>query len=824
MHDYPGSAESQLGTRTRKLSIWESSMNRIGNNVRFFLAGLICLVSFFGAAEEWRTEHRFGGCGGVYFMAQPGELWVELEKADLNRSDKKTHLRAILVGPDRRVVAEQTLPDDGQGKGAGVGPVQRMRFSVNVPSPGIYALCVVVSEDRYGEHIMWGFRTNCGKYLVETSRGHKDAAHEEPLVMLNEDAPGDVCFMPRRGAFDVELSGLPDDMKALTLHNATGKLLAEIKASDGKASHSFPAAERAETPWRLHFPKFKGVAHIDGVTRWNKVSGSAFKTNTQGDRKEDFPDLSLWTPDIDSWFDFHGNRWLLTPNNHTLYTEDKKEGSTTFRVHNNGLALKKIALALEFPEGDAWPIELSVQDLELGMGESMPVSIHFTVPDGGSALTFRLRATPSDGSGVTTYSTIELRTGKAPAGETLDMPLVLKPYEHENQQFGYAPDYPLTNEVYFDNSNQPVISNDTGVFYQRDGQWRNTVAFGKVKLQTSKIAFDGDNDMYTLATRDGNPAYLRSQDGGKTFSAHTVPGKGGLIMEQFSGHNTPDAPPAFARVTLTEKDKKLFWRWLHDLDLFLPKKAQDGSIIIGDPIPITKKCIGVSEHSGIPSSMVSRASMVHIAWGEATEAEEKAPGVPTYVATYDRETKTLSAPALVGFGPPANDVHNTPCITIDSKGYLHVLIGTHGRTFRYARSMHANDASGGWTQAEDIGPGLRQTYVGLVCDQNDTLHTVFRLWRTDTQYFPASHYATLAYMSKPADGEWSQPKALIVAPFSEYSVFYHRLTIDRKGSLYLSYDYWSTFWFYRTDHFGKRRALMMSPDQGKNWRMADFAE
>jgi len=168
---------------------------------------------------------------------------------------------------------------------------------------------------------------------------------------------------------------------------------------------------------------------------------------------------------------------------------------------------------------------------------------------------------------------------------------------------------------------------------------------------------------------------------------------------------------------------------------------------------------------------VSRGTKVHVVWAEATEPEENAPGVPTFAATYYRETATLSAPALVGYGPPANDVHNTPSITMDSKGYLHVLVGTHGRPFQYARSLAPNSAADGWTPAEYIGPGLRQTYVGMVCGQDDTVHIVFRLWRDDTAYFPASHYATLGYMRKPVDGPWSEPRPLVIAPFSEYSVF-----------------------------------------------------
>ncbi len=193
--------------------------------------------------------------------------------------------------------------------------------------------------------------------------------------------------------------------------------------------------------------------------------------------------------------------------------------------------------------------------------------------------------------------------------------------------------------------------------------------------------------------------------------------------------------------------------------------------------------------------------------------------MPTFVATYDRASRTLSTPALIGYGPPANDVHNTPCITMDSRGYLHVLIGTHGRTFKYARSLEPNTAAAGWTEAEDVGPGLRQTYVGLVCGPDDTLHCVFRLWRDDGVYFPAGHYATLAYMRKPPGESWSDARLLVIAAFADYSIFYHRLTIDRRGRLFLSYDYWSTYWFYRNDRRADRRAMMMSPDAGDSWRL-----
>ncbi len=769
------------------------------------------------AAEEasaWSTEFHWGGAGGVYLLAAPGDLWLEVEKCDLNRTGRPTHLRAILFGPDREVLDEQILPDDGKAKGSGSGPVQRARLSTTASRKGVYGLSITISNDRYGEDVAWAFRTNCPQYLVETSRGHRDAPHEEPFVLLSPSEAGDVCFAPPRRTFSIEVSELPPGTGPLTLFDAEDKPAGELAVSEkGDATGRFEVPSNAPgLPWRLHLPKFKGIVHIDGVTRWTD---------------EDVPaNLSLWTPHRESWFPLAAHRWVLLPYHRVVYADPGDEGSVGFQVRNDADTAIRIALAVEAPDGPALPAELSAHEVAAPPHQAVEVSLKYRVPPEGERWLVHLRATPTAEAEFTTYSTLEVRRGTAPASRPLDLPLVLRPYRHENEQLGYTPDYPVGNQMYFDTGNRPVSALEDSVALRRDNGWTRLPfpkdAAGNVfHIASTKVAFDRDNGMYLLGEAGGATALLHARDAGEEFRAIAVPGAGHCDIEQFSGHNLPEGPPPFVRFTLTEKDPKLIWRRLNDLALFLPKKEGGDGLSIPDPVLISKKCIGYSGHSGMPSSLVSRASRVHVVWAEATEPEEKAPGVPTFAATYDRETGTLSAPALIGYGPPANDVHNTPCITMDSQGYLHVLIGTHGRTFKYARSLAPNSAGGGWTEAEDLGPGLRQTYVGMVCGPDDTLHVVFRLWNNDTQYFPAGDYACLAYMNKRPGQPWSAPRPLVVPPFSEYSVFYHRLTIDRAGRLFLSYDYWSTYWFYRTDHWGSRRALLMSPDQGATWKLAE---
>ena len=755
-------------------------------------------------------ELFIGGCGGVYFLAEPGELTVEVVKRDRNRRDTRTELRAILAGPDRRVLQEAMIPDDGRPRGSGMGPAQRCRLSTRVERKGVYVLNITVSQDRYGEHAVWGFRSNCPKYLIETARGHKDARHEEPIVLASPERAGDVCFMPRREAFDIEVSGLPKGAATPQVFDAKGGLIAALQTGEsGQASHSFAASkQRDAVPWRLHFESSQATVAIDGITRWE-----------ESDLQRD---MACWTPDPKSWFPFPENRWLLTPYSRTVYGQPGGQKEIALQVRNDATRERTIQLALEFPGSDR-PARLSAGQVKLGGRKATTVTVTCATPPAGETHVCHVRATPQDGSGFTTFSTLTVKAGEAPATKPLAMPLVLKPYQHENEQFGHLTDVPAENQVYFDLRNQPFIRTSGGVTTVRDGKWITLPAGKNSSTVCSKIAFDQNNNLYVLATTGGAAALLYSPDGGQTFAACAIPSRSGqsrsFDMEEFTGHNIPNGPPPILRYTRTAKDPKVFWRSLNDLELFLPKK-EGGRLVMGEPILISKKCIGLAAHSGIPASVVSRGSKVHVVWGEATDPKAPGPGVPAFVATYDRETGQLSQPALVGHGAPPNDIHNSPSFTMDGRGYLHALAGTHGRPFPYAQSLKPNDAGGGWTEAAPMSENLNQTYIGMVCGPDNTLHATFRLWRTGVDPFPASHYATLAYQRKRPGQPWESPRILIVPPFSEYSVFYHRLTIDRKGRLFLSYDYWSTFWFYRNDHFGRRRTLLMSPDGGDTWQLA----
>ncbi len=828
---------------------------------KFLYVSLLVLFPLQAAFPSENTEMPWaiGGTGGAYLLVEPGELVVEVFKRDLNlRGSRGTNLRAILAGPDREIVEEVTIPSTGGATGDPRGDLQSNVLTAQVDRPGIYALNITTRGDRHGLNIEWAIRTNAEAWVIETSRGHRDERHREPIVLTDARRSADVVFLPRAGDFEIEVEGLPADTESLRLFDETGTQVAEIdpSAEQGMSIREYmrmPVPDKPESsarltveadqsrgdkPWRLHVPQAQALLEIDGLTRWE--GGDLYR------------DHCVWTPEPESWFPWLEHRWLITPYQRTVYSPPGDQERLAFTVHNNAPESRTIELELAFP-GRPWPAELSEQNVTLDAGQSTEIEVTFEAPANGEERVCYVRATPAAAPEVSTYATLTARGGDSPVGKPIELPLVIEPYAHENRQFGYLPEYAVNNELYFDLENRPFVVEGATLHREADGEWVSTnlkdavvrtvpdVGAGSWRANGSKVAFDSDNNVYLIGRSGRTAALLRSTDGGETFTAYVIPGREdegrAWDFEQFSGHNIPEGPPPVVRLTRTHRDTehRLRWRSTNDLDLFVAEKTENGDIEFNEPLRLTDVALGSSMHSGIPSMVVSQGSRVHVVWGEATDPDaslDEIPGVPAYVATYDRETESLGEPVFMSYGPPPNDGHNTPSITIDSEGYLRVVVGTHGAPFQYLRSLEPNDAYSGWTEeTRTSGDDLRQTYVGLVTDADDGLHLVFRLWRSGEEHLDGELWAALAYQRKLPGKDWEEARLLVAPPLPEYSIYYHRLTVDRNGHLFLSYDYWSTMWFYRNDQRGPvaagsgrpgrgwGRAVLTSPDGGDQWML-----
>jgi hypothetical protein len=379
-----------------------------------------------------------------------------------------------------------------------------------------------------------------------------------------------------------------------------------------------------------------------------------------------------------------------------------------------------------------------------------------------------------------------------------------------------------SGEPYFDSNGKAYCNNYFNTFYKEDGVWKRSVmADGSTVPRTlhSKIAFDHENRPYLLAKykkMNDKICLLYSNDGGKTFEAVPLPIPATFAdIEVFTGQNPAKNFPAIVVFNkLSGRTAESFWRQTNHMTLLLPE-IKNGKVVFTKTVPITKLSIGISVHSGMAHSLVSVGDNIHLVWGEASDPKDKSiKGVPTFVASYDRKTGKLTKPVLIGFGPPANDVHNTPSIIADSQGYLHAVIGCHGDRFRYTRSIKPNDSSK-WLPEKKIAEKTNMTYAGLLCDKDDNLYLFYREW---PRFQPYGYCAVLAMRTKKAmDEKWSDYKVIAKPFFTDYSVYYHKVTMDPdQKKIYVSLQYYSTFWFFRNES-SSDRTLIESTDGGNSW-------
>jgi hypothetical protein len=131
------------------------------------------------------------------------------------------------------------------------------------------------------------------------------------------------------------------------------------------------------------------------------------------------------------------------------------------------------------------------------------------------------------------------------------------------------------------------------------------------------------------------------------------------------------------------------------------------------------------------------------------------------------------------------DVHDFPAICVDSLGRLHVIIGAHNRQFQYVMGTPGAEMVV-WGPLSLVGEpdcSGQYSYPALACDADDNLHLVAR-----------DGNGALVYLRKPANGSWDTTRKVLVEATwhtGYYTDWYHNLTIDQKGRLFVSYIFYA---------------------------------
>ena len=453
-----------------------------------------------------------------------------------------------------------------------------------------------------------------------------------------------------------------------------------------------------------------------------------------------------------------------------------------------------------------------------------------------------------------------------------DAPLRFDSRQSLRQQFGYAPAYEI-NLPSFDAGNQAYIRSRTAsqdvteyVFSLRGGAFRRASILDAVRHAcpgfratvnaggwgSDAVEADALGRLYTLLeirVSDGSlrNVLLYSVDAGRSWRLVRLPFKppraspdgvinGTTAAEHLVGWNLRSEPPLIA-----------LWRpvanWPGEracrMALYVAQPRFEGDqLVLPKPVLVSDRCLGVIQVAGDASFAATVGSTTYIVWSEVAPVD--APGAPTFVAAYDQTTGTLGAPLEVAKARPPNDDHATPGIVADGQGILHVLTGSHNTRFMYTHTVNPADATS-WTNPEPVlttgyvKPGLRpegrgcQTYLSLVCTPDNALVIVFRQRRRGVDSaFGGRMYDALSVQSLPPGGAWSDARRVVYCRNNEgYAQYYQKLTVDRRGRLYLSLAYFRPYDWPHDERAANRyhhRMVLISEDGGTSWRFARLAD
>lgn len=807
-----------------------------------FSVTLFTGMSLFGASshpaspEIYRSSQTMRGAAAVYYWFEPGPAQIEWHVTISPSGPTSNHVMLLLSAPDRTVLVEKQIVDLSKQQKRPYATHEVLKF--DVPVRGMYKLEMIPHERDSGMNMTWYAHASTPLFMIEPAGLHGDREYI-PIIVQNPGHSGQISFMGTPNSQQLELTTSNSRLREVHIYQGDNEQPFQIvNFSPNQRNHNITLPASPNQLWTVLFDQQDIRIHVDEVTRWKEVKNDGFE-NT-----------GYYTFSPESYFPAKALRWMLTPQRYTLPKSDTPH-TVKFKIHNEFSSRRQFSINLESSISGA---SLSENDLELDSQESQEISV--TVP-GSSEGTLLIKVRVNGESTGETYARINIIpavSGKLPN------PLVLKPYQHENSLFGYHPEFtPLAPDFNF--QNQPFIRKVDherhsfhGIEWNDGQQWQtlNVDQFLAEQLPDHSIllaggfmgnrtSFDEDGNWYSLlhtlnAKQQQTVVLLTGNQDGSNTSLHPIvtEGRYAFDLETQLGHNKWQGPPAFLLWTRSA-DHPARWGQVNRLQLWIPQ-IQNEQLVIGEPILISDASIGWAAHSGGGSAIATRDGITHVVWGEAVDSGTDVPGVPTYITSVNHETREVGEPVFLGYAPPINDVHNSPALVIDSKGYLHVVTGAHGASFLYRRSLHPNRIDQGWTESEKVLHHGRmedngtergaQTYVGLICDDQDRLHLVSRQWRRKIDpYFEGSIYAALSYQYKDPDQPWSQARPLVVPSLPNYSVYYHKLTRDRLGNPYLSYAYLTIHKTYRADLSGRfnHRTLISTTDRGETWQLVDSA-
>lgn len=375
---------------------------------------------------------------------------------------------------------------------------------------------------------------------------------------------------------------------------------------------------------------------------------------------------------------------------------------------------------------------------------------------------------------------------------TVNTPIQHQTYfRQERELFGYNPQY-TPNPVAFGpddhqyfkgpswveltDSNRSLFKSDfSDAIFSDYPQWDGTYE----PCGENRVYVDNYNYIYAVA----NPSSLGyclmfSKDSGNSWRAFFIPGSPlDVRMECRDGNNDSGTPSLLIRYMQSGANT---------LGLIIITRDGNRDPLLAAPIKVATTSVAGDGFKNLSNILVTRNNKTHIVFpGSVANAN---PGTPIYGVTYDRSTGSASMVLLGNTGVGEPNENSWPCISIDTNGYLHVLlnpyVGESGKYCTYMKSSQPNTVVSGWSTPQNLPSGLVR--ASMVCDTSGTVHVI----AADTLDLDRS----LKYTYKLSGQSWSSPVTL-VTPWNDNpgqpspETFYDSvLSIDIYDHLFASYS------------------------------------
>ena len=223
----------------------------------------------------------------------------------------------------------------------------------------------------------------------------------------------------------------------------------------------------------------------------------------------------------------------------------------------------------------------------------------------------------------------------------------------------------------------------------------------------------------------------------------------------------------------------------------------------GRPFLLSRQGCGRATGYAESNKIVTWRGRTHVAWLDSPPE-----GFRVRVRSRNRHTGEWSPTVTVG---DAYDNHGGPALTVDSKGYLHIVYFPHHHPMCYRRSRRPGDASE-WE--DELRFGERLTYPTLVCGADDTLVLSTR------RSFADRPWEVELWERRPG-ARWQRRRALLRSRHPGYSHF--------QESFAWGPDHRTLHLFCRfhersdSQAYGRLQtvAYLVSPDGGRTWTRSD---